>query len=62
MGSAPVHTIEDLFGRSVLNDFAELSADLSNTRINHTLGCLCGNEFNTTMSPAASSRRSWIVR
>lgn len=39
-------TIEDLLGRETLNDFAQFTAGLENTSINHTMGCLCGNEYN----------------
>jgi len=38
--------IEDRYGRSTLNNFALFTAGLSNVRINHRLGCLCGNDFN----------------
>ena len=41
-------TLEELFGRATLNNFADFTADLTNTQINHTLGCLCGEPFNTT--------------
>jgi hypothetical protein len=42
------HTLELLFGRATLNNFADFTLDLTNTQINHTLGCLCGEPFNTT--------------
>ncbi len=41
-------TLEELFGRTTLNSFADNTAHLTNTQINHTLGCLCGEPFNTT--------------
>ncbi len=41
-------TIEQLAGRSVLNDYAEFTVGIANTHINHTLGCLCGETPNTT--------------
>lgn len=41
-------TIEELAGRSVLNDYAEFTVGIANTHINHTLGCLCGEIPNTT--------------
>lgn len=41
-------TIEDLFTRTTLNNFADGLAGLQDTQINHTLGCLCGNTPNTT--------------
>lgn len=42
-------TIEELFGREVLNDFAQSQAGLSNTQINHTMGCLqCDNDYNAS--------------
>ncbi|HPF35475.1 MAG TPA: FlgD immunoglobulin-like domain containing protein [Candidatus Krumholzibacteria bacterium] len=41
-------TIEELAGRAALNDFAEFTVGLPDTRINHTLGCLCDNTPNTT--------------
>ena len=42
------HTLEDLFTRSTLNDFADFTLGLGHTQINHTLGCLCGETSNTT--------------
>ncbi len=42
------HTLEELFGRANLNNFADFTAGLGQTQINHTLGCLCGNTPNTT--------------
>jgi hypothetical protein len=42
------HTIELLYGRATLNSFADFTAALGNTQINHTLGCLCGETPNTT--------------
>ena len=48
-------TIEELVGRSNLNNFADLTADLTNTQINHTLGCLCGNTPNTTTAADLTS-------
>jgi hypothetical protein len=48
-------TVEELVGRSVLNNFADFTAGLSNTRINHTLGCLCGNTPNTTTAADMTS-------
>lgn len=41
-------TIEQLHGRTTLNNFAAGAAGLTDTHINHTLGCLCGNTPNTT--------------
>jgi hypothetical protein len=41
-------TLEELFTRTTLNSFADNTAGLGNTQINHTLGCLCGNTPNTT--------------
>lgn len=41
-------TLEELFTRATLNSFADNTAGLGNTQINHTLGCLCGNTPNTT--------------
>lgn len=41
-------TIEQLHGRTTLNNFAAGAAGLPDTHINHTLGCLCGNTPNTT--------------
>lgn len=41
-------TLEELFTRTTLNSFADNAAGLTNTQINHTLGCLCGNTPNTT--------------
>ncbi len=38
--------IELRYGTATLNNYATLLG-LSNTRINHRLGCLCGNPFNT---------------
>jgi hypothetical protein len=40
------HTIEEMYGRTTLNDFLEL-AQLPEIHINHTLGCLCDEPFNT---------------
>ncbi len=54
-------TIEELFGRSELNDFAEFAAGLNDTRINHTLGCLCGNPFNTTTASELGAFYEQIV-
>ncbi|MBK6735622.1 MAG: serine hydrolase [bacterium] len=48
-------TIEELVGRTTLNNFADFTADLSNTQINHTLGCLCGNTPNTTTAADLTS-------
>lgn len=41
-------TLEELFTRTSLNSFADNTADLDNTQINHTIGCLCDNTENTT--------------
>lgn len=38
--------IEEMYGRTTLNTFMDL-AQLPQIQINHTLGCLCGNPFNT---------------
>jgi hypothetical protein len=48
-------TIEELVGRTTLNNFADFTADLTNTQINHTLGCLCGNTPNTTTAADLTS-------
>ncbi|MBK8167995.1 MAG: serine hydrolase [bacterium] len=48
-------TIEELVGRSTLNNFADFTAGLTNTQINHTLGCLCGNTPNTTTAADLTS-------
>jgi hypothetical protein len=48
-------TIEELVGRTTLNNLADFTADLTNTQINHTLGCLCGNTPNTTTAADLTS-------
>jgi hypothetical protein len=54
-------TLEELFGRTTLNNFADNTAHLSNTQINHTLGCLCGNPFNTTTAADLVSLYEQVV-
>ena len=40
------YEIENRYGRTNLNNYAA-SLGLTNTHINHRLGCLCGNPFNS---------------
>jgi hypothetical protein len=47
-------TIEEIYGRAVLNNFMANTAGLGSIRINHTLGCLCGNPFNTMTADQAA--------
>lgn len=49
------HTLEELFGRTTLNSYADNTLQLTNTQINHTLGCLCGEPFNTTTAGELTS-------
>lgn len=42
------NAIEELVTRASLNSFADFTAGLGQTQINHTLGCLCGQTPNTT--------------
>ncbi len=47
--------IEERYGRATLNSFADNTLGLTNTQINHTLGCLCGEPHNTTTAADMSS-------
>lgn len=53
--------VEEHFGRTALNNFADFTAGLANTQINHTLGCLCGNTPNTTTATDMVSLYEQIV-
>lgn len=54
------YEIEQRYGRANLNNYAA-SLGLTNTRINHRLGCLCGNPFNTFSCTDATNLYEDIV-
>ncbi|HLP85337.1 MAG TPA: serine hydrolase [Phycisphaerales bacterium] len=39
--------IEKRYGTTNLNNYADITLGLTDTQINHRLGCLCGNPFNS---------------
>jgi hypothetical protein len=47
--------IEKRYGTTNLNNYADITLSLTDTQINHRLGCLCGNPFNSFSCVDATS-------